>query len=135
MKQETLTRGQVAKDAGIGIETVRFYEQKGLIPKPKRSNAGYRQYDPETIKRVQFITKAKELGFSLSEISELLSLKANTRSKCRKVKQVASYKIQEIEQKIAGLKKMNRVLNKLVKTCQSSQPTTACPILDALDEG
>ena len=135
MNKEFLTRGQIAKNTGVGIETVRFYEQKGLIPKPKRSQAGYRQYEPETIKRVRFIIRAKELGFSLTEISELLSLKANTKSRCRHVKQVASDKIQEIEQKIKGLKKMKNVLNKLVANCQAKKLSTECPILDALDEG
>ena len=78
--------GQAAQAAAVGVETVRFYEREGLLPKPKRSAAGYRLYPPDTVKRLQFIKQAKQLGFTLSEINELLSLRASSRANCGHVR-------------------------------------------------
>lgn len=133
MGNKTITRGQLAKSTGIGIETVRFYEQKGLLEAPKRSSSGYRQYPTEAIDRVNFITRAKNLGFSLNEILELLSLKVSKKSKCRDIKQVAANKVDEIDSKISDLKKIKKALGKLIKICQENKPTSECPILDALN--
>lgn len=130
---DQLTRGEVAKLSNVGIETVRFYEQEGLIPKPRRSDAGYRQYPSDAIKRIQFIKHAKDLGFSLKEITELLSLRVNAKKTCGDVRKIAEGKMQEIESKIRHLKKIKRALNTLAESCRGKGPTSECPILEALD--
>ncbi len=131
---DTLSIGKVARDSDTGIETIRFYEREGLLDKPARTQAGYRQYPPQVVSRLRFIKHAKELGFSLKEIAELLSLKLNPRSTCAHVKKRAETKIQGIELKIASLQRMRRVLLKLATACPGSGPTSDCPILEALEK-
>lgn len=128
-----LTIGQVARQAGVGVETVRFYERKGLIENPARRTSGYRQYGEDVVDRLRFIREAKELGFTLNEIGELLSLKLDPSSSCAEVKGRAESKIAAIEEKIRTLQRMKRVLAKLTRTCRGNGPTSECPILDALD--
>ena len=128
-----LTIGQVAKQAGIGVETVRFYEREGLIEEPGRKASGYRQFDEAVIARLRFIRRAKDLGFTLSEIKDLLSLKVDPHTTCADVKQRAQGKIEDIESRIASLQRMKRALTKLSKACSGSGTTGDCPILDALD--
>ena len=130
----SLTIGKVAHHAGVGVETVRFYEREGLIEKPPRRVSGYRQYPEEAIFRIRFIKRAKELGFSLKEINGLLSLRAKPRGRCADVKIKAEDKIKDIDQKIRSLEAMREALNKLIAECSGKGPTSACPILDALDE-
>lgn len=131
---ETLTIGKVAKRAGLGIETVRFYEREGLIAEPPRSeSSGYRHYPEDTVARLRFVKKAKELGFSLKEIRELLSLRARPSRSCADVRKRANEKIEDIDQKMASLKAMRKALVGLVKECSGSGPRTECPILNALD--
>jgi len=129
-----LTIGQVAKQAGIGLETVRFYEREGLIDKPPRTEAGYRQYPNIAVKRIRFIKRAKDLGFSLKEISELLSLRVSPNKTCRNVKGQTQTKISEIENKILALQRMKRALKKLESACSGKGPTSECPILDHLEK-
>lgn len=129
---DTLSIGKLARGSGTGIETIRYYEREGLLEQPARSEAGYRQYSPEVVSRLRFIKHSKELGFSLKEISELLSLKLNPRSNCSQVKKRAEKKIQDIEFKIASLQRMRRVLVKLHTACPGGGPTSDCPILEAL---
>jgi len=128
-----LTRGKVSELSGIGIEAIRFYEQQGLIPKPKRSSSGYRQYSPDIVKRILFIQQAKELGFSLKEISDLLSLRVNPKNTCADVKKMATDKIENINQKVRDLRKIKKALEKLTVTCRGKGPTSECPILEALE--
>jgi Hg(II)-responsive transcriptional regulator len=128
-----LTIGKIAERAGIGIETVRFYEREGLIEKPTRSASGYRQFDEEVIKRLNFISRAKELGFTLKEIRELLSLKVDPNMCCEDVKNRADTKIADIESKIATLRKMKKALVQLSKDCGEIELTDECPILKTLD--
>ncbi len=127
-----LTRGQLAKLTSVNIETLRFYEQKGLLPKPRRSPTGYRQYSADMVARVQFIRQTKGLGFSLREIQELLSLKANPAGTSRDIKQRFANKIEDIEAKIRMLRKMRRILQQLVTNCPGKGPMSACPILESL---
>jgi Hg(II)-responsive transcriptional regulator len=129
----SMTIGQVAQKAGIGIETIRFYERKGLIEEPPRKESGYRQYGVGVVDQLAFIQQAKELGFSLKEIGELLSIKADTKTVCKDVKQVALEKLQDIESKIKLLQRMRRSLKKLVDKCPGEGPINDCPILDALE--
>lgn len=128
-----LTIGQVAKRAGVGVETVRFYEREGLLEEPERRPSGYRQFDEGIVNRLRFIRRAKELGFTLKEIKELLSLKLDPSTTCADVKDRAEGKIANIEAKIESLERMKRALVKLTKACSGRGTTSECPILDALD--
>jgi MerR family transcriptional regulator, copper efflux regulator len=128
-----LTIGKLAKAANVGVETVRFYEREGLIAEPPRRRSGYRQYPTDTVRRVLFIRRAKELGFSLKEISELLSLRVEPSITCADVRAVARGKISDIETKISQLERMKAALDRLARACRGQGPTSECPILDALD--
>ena len=125
--------GQVARSAGVGVETVRFYERSGLLEEPSRKPSGYRQYDEMVVSRLRFIKRAKELGFTLKEIKELLSLRLEPSSSCADVKSKAAGKITEIESKIRTLQRMKKALVKLTGACDQKAETVECPILDALD--
>lgn len=131
---ESLTIGQLAKHAGVGVETVRFYEREGLIPEPPRRRSGYRDYPQGTVDRILFIRRAKELGFTLKEISELLELRVRPRRSCAQVKQSADAKIAGIDGKIAALRRIRRALKDLTKACEERAPTTECPILASLSK-
>ena len=128
----SMTIGQLAQRAGVGVETVRFYEREGLISEPPRRPSGYRDYPPEAAARIVFIRRAKELGFSLKEIGELLELRVRPRRNCALVKRNAETKIAHIDTKIAALRRMRRALIHLTKACEARTPTTECPILAAL---
>jgi MerR family mercuric resistance operon transcriptional regulator len=130
----TLTIGKLAKKTDVNIETVRYYERRGLIPKPKRKESGYRKYSDDTVKRILFIKHAKELGFSLHEIHELLSLKLDPVTPCSEVKNKAVIKIKDIEQKIKKLSNMKKALVKLTRACSGAGPVSECPILEALEK-
>ncbi len=131
---ETLTIGQLAKKADVHIETIRYYEKRGLIPVPPRKESGYRQYSDEMVRRIQFIKHAKELGFSLKEINELLTLKLDARTSCSEVKKKAESKIADIDRKIKTLQGMKKALVKLTKACSGRGPAKECPILEALEK-
>lgn len=128
-----LTRGEMAKLTGVGIETLRFYEQEGLIEQPPRLSSGYRQYSQAAVKRVRFIKQSKELGFSLKEILELLSLRVDPEKSCADVKSMAEGKIVDVEKKINALRGIKKALGKLASSCRGKGPTSECPILEALD--
>lgn len=128
-----LTIGQVARRTGLGIETIRFYERKGLIEEPPRKESGYRQYETAVLDRLAFIRHAKELGFSLGEIQELLSLRHRDDASSRDIKKIAAARLNDIEQKVKALKRMQRALKKLVEQCPGQGSLDDCPILDALD--
>jgi MerR family transcriptional regulator, copper efflux regulator len=130
---QTLTIGQLASRAGVGVETIRFYEREGLLSEPDRRPSGYRQYPFEIVRRVRFIRHAKELGFSLKEIQELLELRVDPSSTCADVRQRARAKITDIEQRVAALERMRAALEKLVRSCRGRGPTRECPILEVLD--
>ena len=130
-----VTIGEMAKSAGVGVETVRFYEREGLLPEPPRRPSGYRQYSLEAVHRLQFIRRTKELGFSLGEIRELLELRVNPRMSCAEVKQRAEAKIAGIEKKLAELQRMKKALGRLASACSGRGPTSTCPILDAMEGG
>lgn len=126
--------GQISKMSDVGIETIRFYERKGLIENPSRKPSGYRQYPKGTVDRLLFIKNAKGLGFSLAEISELLSLRVNPKSKCLDVKKKAEAKIDDINSRIRSLQRMKTALTKLSKACGGKGSVKECPILEALEE-
>lgn len=129
-----LTIGAVARQAGVHIETLRYYERKGIVPRPPRTSSNYRVYPEDTVRRVRIVKRAQELGFSLNEIKELLALRATRGAKCDDVRRRALHKIEEIEQKVQTLQAMKDALRKLVKECASANaPVSDCPILEALD--
>ncbi len=130
---QTLTIGKVARQAGVGVETVRFYEREGLITEPMRSGSGYRQYPEEAVSRIRFIRRAKELGFALREVRELLSLRVAPDTSTTEVKAHAQAKMADIEQKIRMLRRMKKTLEDLTDACDGCGPVGDCPILGALE--
>jgi MerR family mercuric resistance operon transcriptional regulator len=128
-----LTIGQLAKSAHVNRETIRYYERRALIPKPYRRESGYREYSEDTVKRIEFIKHTKELGFSLKEIHELLSLKLDPKTPCSKVKNKAEGKIADIEEKVKTLQRMRKALVRLTRACSGKGPVVECPILEALE--
>lgn len=131
---QALTIGQLARRAGVGVETIRFYERQGLLAEPDRLPSGYRQYAGDAVDRVRFIRQAKDLGFSLREIQDLLELRVDAGSTCGDVKERARAKIADIEERIAGLERMKSALRSLERRCRGQGPTSECPILEALDQ-
>ena len=130
---KSLTISKVAHRAGLPIDTVRYYEREGLLQKPTRTAGGYRQYSPEAVARLRFIRQAKELGFSLGEVKDLLSLRVTPGKSCIDVKLRAEAKIADIEQRIGQLDRMKSALLKLATACSGRGPVSECPILEALD--
>ncbi len=131
---EGLKTGELAKKAEVNLETIRFYERKKLISPVRRLDSGYRVFTEETVRRIKFIKHAQDLGFTLKEISELLSLRVKPGAKCGDIQKKAEAKMEDIESKINMLNKMKNTLIKLSKSCQKNQPTDKCPILEALDQ-
>lgn len=125
--------GQLAKSAQVGVDTVRFYEKQGLMPRVTRRASGYREYRIDDVRRLQFIRRAKELGFSLEEIGELLALKSQSARSVEKVKVVARQKLLQVDSKIAELQRLRKVLADLVAACPGHGAPEACPILQAFD--
>lgn len=130
---QALTIGRLAQQAGVGVETIRFYEREGLIAQPDRRPSGYRQYPPEVVRRVRFIRHAKDLGFTLKEIQELLDLRVDPSSTCEDVRKRARAKVTDIEERIASLERMKAALLRLGRKCRGKGPTSECPILEELD--
>ena len=129
-----LSIGKVAKKTGVNIDTVRYYERRQLLEEPTRSPSGYRQYLPDTVRRIKFIKRAQGLGFSLDEIDELLRLKVDDETTCDEVKIRVETKYSEIQAKIETLQNLQGALTELIKNCDLRQPTESCPILSALDK-
>ncbi|MFQ6613149.1 MAG: MerR family transcriptional regulator [Fidelibacterota bacterium] len=128
------TIGTLAERADVNLETIRFYERKGILPKPTRLPSGYRSYSEEDLKRLRFIQMAKKHGFSLKEIKDLLHLRVDPDCTCDDVRQRAELKIQVIEEKIRELKQIRNALTVLVASCEGVGPTQECPILDAFEK-
>lgn len=133
MDEGTLTLGQLARQAGVGRETVRYYERRGLLADPGRTPGGYRRYPPESVDRLRFIRRAQGLGFTLDEISELLELRVDEVASCAAVEARARRKLERVGEKIAELEGIRRVLEGLVEACAAREPTGECPILEAME--
>lgn len=131
---EKMTISQLARESSVNLETIRYYERRGLIPKPPRNASGYRQYSQEDIARTKFIKRAQALGFSLKEISEILSLRMEPGTTGGDIKARVEAKIDEVEQKIADLRQMRKALLKLVSKCTGKGPVGQCPILEILNK-
>jgi len=130
-ESKPMTIGQVAKLAGVGVETIRFYEREGLLNKPKRKESGYRMFGPEVVNRIRFIKSVKELGFSLKEIRELLFLRVDSRSTATEVKKRVDSKIDQIDRRIYDLKKVRNALAQLSRSV-GKRTLSENPLLDAL---
>ncbi len=128
-----LTIGKAAREAGVGVETIRFYERQRLVAQPpKRERPGVRLYSSETVERIRFIREAQELGFSLREIQELLTLRADPAADCSKVREQATAKLDDVRRKIRRLQDIDAALERLIATCPGRGSLQACSIMDAL---
>jgi MerR family transcriptional regulator, mercuric resistance operon regulatory protein len=125
----TRTISKVAKDLSINVETVRFYERKGLIEQPPKPEIGYRDYPEDTVNRIRFIKRSQELGFTLDEIANLLSLND---SPCGQVQALAEQKLSAVKEKMAGLRRLEKALKGLLTQCHSNDDESHCPIIDSL---
>lgn len=124
--------GEASRQSGVGIETIRYYEREGLLDPPLRRPSGYREYDMSAVARLQFIRRAKELGFTLSEIKELLGFWRRSNPKSQTVRQRVEQKVQEIDEKIRSLQRMKRSLQGLIRECGHRKSPRECPLLDGL---
>lgn len=128
-----MTIGKLALAAGVGVETIRYYERSGFLPKPERLASGYRVYSTTSVNKVRFIKEAQALGFTLKEITELLGLTDDPEADCASVNKKARAKLMEIDDKIHRLKAMRTSLNKLAKYCPADeQPLSECSIINHL---
>lgn len=125
--------GHLASRAGVGVDTVRFYERRGLLAAPERTASGYRTYEPATVVRLRFILRAKELGFTLKEIEALLALRRDG-DVCAEVREIAAQKIGEINDRIRGLVQIREALSRLAMRCDEREASSECPLLDALQQ-
>lgn len=130
---EALTIGQAARQAGVGVETIRFYERRGLIEQPPKPNgSGFRAYSGEMVARIRFIRQAQQVGFSLREIQELLSLRADPSADCGEVREKAAAKVAEVNRKIAELERVRTALEAVIAACPGHGTLQACTIIEAL---
>lgn len=128
---KTISIGQLAKLSGIGRETIRFYERKSLLPTPQRTASNYRRYPQEAVARLQFIRRAKALGFTLDEIRDLLSLQDANGDRAQ-VKQLAQHKLSQIRARIDELTRMEEALSEVHAQCSGNGPVQGCPIIETL---
>ncbi len=124
--------GELAGRSGVHVETIRYYQNLGLVAKPRRERGSVRRYDAEAVRRLQFIKRAQALGFSLEEVRRLLELSAGEH--CFETRAVAREKLRLVERKIADLRGMQEALSRLVRACGSGRPGRGCPIIQALSE-
>ncbi|HEU4564453.1 MAG TPA: heavy metal-responsive transcriptional regulator [Gemmatimonadaceae bacterium] len=128
-----MTIGELARRAGVNVQTVRYYERRGLLDPPRRRASRYREYGPATLERLRFIRRAQELGFTLGEIVELLALRLDPGTTAADVKARALQKIEEVDRRIRDLERIRHALAHLAGQCRGGRgPTGDCPLLDAL---
>ena len=128
--------GELAKQSGVGVETVRFYEQKGLVAQPPRPVAGgYREYPHDAVQRIRFVRSAQLLGFSLDEIAELLDLEAGPSAQCADIRERAEVKRLQVQAKIENLERIRAALDTLINACPGEGPARTCSILEAINSG
>jgi Hg(II)-responsive transcriptional regulator len=131
--EATIRIGDLARRAGVNVQTVRYYERRGLLDTPTRRASGYREYDPAVLDRLRFIRRAQELGFTLSEIAELLALRLDPDTTAAQVKARAEEKIAEIDGRLRDLQHIRHALSHLAGKCHGGRgPAGDCPLLDAL---
>jgi MerR family copper efflux transcriptional regulator len=130
---QSLTIGALAKRGGVHLETIRYYERRGLMPPPARKSSGHRAYASAAVERLQFIRRAQALGFSLAEIKELLAFKAPPDRSCAEAAKRIQDKLREIEEKIKDLRAIQRTLSRMKKSCEGHCLVSECPILESLE--
>lgn len=130
---DQLMIGDLAKQGRVHVETIRYYERQGLLPKPPRTTSGYRLFPPDALRRLRFIRQAQQLGFTLKEIKELLSLRVRPGVTCGEVRKRAEAKIPGIDDKIRSLQAMRKTLVELIGRCSARSPLSECPILESLN--
>jgi MerR family transcriptional regulator, mercuric resistance operon regulatory protein len=128
---ERYTIGALARQAGVNVETIRYYQRRRLVPEPAKPLGGIRSYAPEHVQRLRFIKRAQELGFSLDEVGDLLSLEDGLH--CREVEEIAGQKLATVRERIAQLKTMENALATLVRKCGSNKGRVRCPLIAALE--
>ena len=126
--------GDLAKRAGVGIDTVRYYEREGLLPQANRRASGYRMYEADDVRRLLFVRRAKALGFTLPEIRDLLALSSQKSSDMAAMKAAALQKLADVEAKLAELNRIRDELKALIGACPGQGALTHCPILNAIAE-
>ena len=135
-----MTIGELAKRVGVNIQTIRYYERKGLIPEPARkrqsgynmsNSPGYRDYTENFVALIKFMKRAQAAGFTLREVQELLALRIDSKTRCGEVRRHVDEKVADIDGKVRSLKQIETVLIELSKACRSRTSTSDCPILDA----
>lgn len=126
--------GTVARESGVSIDTIRYYEREGLLPPPRRRPSGYREYDADALARLRFIRRAKDLGFSLEDIRELLSLSTDREHGVKGVKQRAQRRLARVDERLAQFQRMRDGLEELIANCPGHGALGECPILRALSE-
>lgn len=132
---DQLSIGSLAKEARVNLETIRYYERQGLLSKPPRTQSGYRMFPPDAVRRIRFIKRAQELGFSLKEVKQLLALRVDSRTTCADVRRRAQAKIADVEEKIRALEAIRKALVRITSACTGRGPASECPILESLDSG
>jgi Hg(II)-responsive transcriptional regulator len=130
MAPENLTIGGLAREAQVGVETVRYYERRGMVPQPGKAVGAYRRYSPAHVNRIRFIKRAQTLGFSLEEITTLLQLEDGTDR--RSIRRIAAARLAETQRKIKDLRRMERVLKHLLHDCEAHDKALRCPIIAAI---
>jgi MerR family mercuric resistance operon transcriptional regulator len=133
LEVEKLTISRLASQGGVNLETVRYYERKGLLPKPPRTKAGYRIFPDETLRRLRFIKRTQQLGFSLTEIREFLALRIKPRTEREHIRAQVEAKIVDIEREIKSLEAMKNTLQRMTERCDGCGPLPGCPILASLE--
>jgi Hg(II)-responsive transcriptional regulator len=124
---------ETAQQAGVNIQTLRYYERRGLLPKAPRRASGYREFPDDAVRIVRFIKRAQDLGFSLDEVEQLLRLRRHSGRNRARIRSVAEEKIHHIDEKVTELERMKRALQTLVRSCHDGA-TLDCPIIEALDQ-
>ncbi|AXS83660.1 Hg(II)-responsive transcriptional regulator [Marinobacter sp. Arc7-DN-1] len=132
-KTGSITIGGLARAANVHIETIRYYQRRGLLPEPERPPGGIRRYGDADIDRLTFVKTAQQLGFSLDQISDLLRLEDGTH--CQEASALAEHKLRDVREKIGRLEKIERVLGEMVDRCHAQQGNINCPLIESLHEG
>jgi MerR family transcriptional regulator, mercuric resistance operon regulatory protein len=131
MKTDGLTIGRLAADAGVGIETIRYYQRRALLPEPEPTpGSAFRKYPRGLVNRIRFIKRAQELGFTLDEVATLLQLEDGTNR--RAIRRVAGARLEQIRERVADLQQMEKALSHLIHRCEQTDQAHSCPIIDAL---
>jgi len=130
MEQHSLTIARLAAAADVGVETVRYYERRGLLPQPMRAQGGYRRYDRNHVARIRFIKRAQELGFTLAEIESLLELEDGADRGT--IRRIARARLEQIRSRIADLRRMKKVLAHVLHECEQRVAAPQCPIITAI---